>query len=155
MIAAVAVVIERKNQFRVKLSKATAPEDTLPLTKSLLSGARKSFPDQPITLSVYDPSGAPILKAHYRPEEGVRYEVVHAKGSSEGADSAADTPRSGTATAPGTLPRGGLSDKDRKFADWAMGKEVTICDTWRRTSSVVADSGSASPARSSPTMSQP
>ena len=55
MIKAVSVSLERKNVLRVEVSEATAPEDTLPLTKSLLSGARKDYPDQPITVAVYDP----------------------------------------------------------------------------------------------------
>jgi len=121
MLKAVAVGIERKNVLRVELGEATAPEDTLPLTKSLLSGARKDFPGQPITVSVYDPTGEPILKALYEPEEGVRYEVAHSKGS-PGRISPPAQPGGEAKTATRSVPRGGLSDKDRQFADWAMKK---------------------------------
>ena len=121
MLKAVAVGIERKNVLRVKLSEATAPEDTLPLTKSLLSGARKDFPGQPITVSVYDPTGEPILKALYEPEEGVRYEVAQSK-DSPGRTTPSARPAGDASTATRSAPRGGLSDKDRQFADWAMNK---------------------------------
>ncbi len=121
MLKAVAVGLERKNVLQVELSEATAPEDTLPLTKGLLSGARKDFPGQPITVSVYDPSGEPILKALYEPEEGVRYEVAQSKDSPRRTASTARA--SGDASkATRSAPRGGLSDKDRQFADWAMNK---------------------------------
>jgi len=121
MDKAVAVGIERKNVLRVELGEATAPEDTLPLTKSLLSGARKDFPGQPITVSVYDPTGEPILKALYEPEEGVRYEVAHSK-DSPGRTTASARSDGDAKTATRSAPRGGLSDKDRQFADWAMKK---------------------------------
>ena len=42
-----------------------------------MAGARKDFPDRPITLSLYDPKGEPILKARYRPGEGVHYQIAH------------------------------------------------------------------------------
>lgn len=121
MLKAVAVGIERKNVLRVELSEATAPEDTLPLTKGLLNGARKDFPGQPITVSVYDPSGEPILKALYEPEEGVRYEVAQSKDSPRRSTSSA-RPGGDASTTARSAPRGGLSDKDRQFADWAMNK---------------------------------
>ncbi len=121
MLKAVAVGIERKNELRVELSEATAPEDTLPLTKGLLSGARKDFPGQPITVSVYDPTGEPILKAFYEPEEGVRYEVAQSKDSPR-RKSSSTRPGGDASTATRSAPRGGLSDKDRQFADWAMNK---------------------------------
>ena len=122
MIKAVAVGIERKNVLRVELSEATAPEDTLPLTKSLLSGARKDFPDQPITVSVYDPSGEPILKALYEPGEGVRYEVAQSRDNPGRSPTPPVRPAGDGSTAYRQVPRGGLSDKDREFADWAMNK---------------------------------
>ena len=121
MLKDVAVGLERKNVLQVELSEATAPEDTLPLTKGLLGGARKDFPGQPITVSVYDPTGEPILKAFYEPEEGVRYEVAQSKDSPKRAASKARA-AGDTSTAARSAPRGGLSDKDRQFADWAMNK---------------------------------
>ncbi|MEJ7639138.1 MAG: hypothetical protein WKF75_14490 [Singulisphaera sp.] len=121
MLKAVAVGIERGNELRVELGEATAPEDTLPLTKGLLSGARKDFPGQPITVSVYDPTDEPILKALYEPEEGVRYEVAQSKDSPR-RKSSSTRPGGDASTATRSAPRGGLSDKDRQFADWAMNK---------------------------------
>jgi hypothetical protein len=53
------------------------------VTKSLMAGARKDFPDRPITLSLYNPEGAPILKARFRPGEGVRYQIAHGDGAAE------------------------------------------------------------------------
>ena len=75
----------------------------------------------PITVSVYDPTGEPILKAFYEPQEGVRYEVAQTKDSPRRTVASA-RPGVGATTAPRSAPRGGLSDKDRKFADWAMTK---------------------------------
>jgi hypothetical protein len=121
MIKSVSVSLERKNVLRVELSEATAPEDTLPMAKSLLSGARKDYPDQPITVAVYDPTGAFIMKALYEPEEGVRYEVAPSK-DSPGLTTTSTRPAGDAGTASRSAPRGGLSDKDRKFADWAMSK---------------------------------
>ena len=42
-----------------------------------MAGARKDFPDRPITLAVFDPAGEPILKARYRPGQGVQYQIAH------------------------------------------------------------------------------
>jgi len=117
MVSKVAVAVENRGQMRVQLGENTAPEDTLPLTKGLLEGARKDFPDRPITLSVYDPQGEPVLKANYRPGQGVRYEVARgdgAKGEQPG------RPAPGTPAAP--ADQAGTTAKDRRFAEWAMGK---------------------------------
>lgn len=113
MVKAVAVGLEKKNTLKLELGEATKPEDTLPLTKSLMVGARKDFPDQPIALSVYDPSGSRILTAHYQPGEDVRYELARGGHSGEPA------PRP---SAPSPIPteERGVSAKDRKFAQWAM-----------------------------------
>jgi len=121
MIKAVSVALKRKNILRVEVSEATAPEDTLPLARSLLSGARKESPDQPITIVVYDPSGAFIMKALYEPEEGVRYEVAQSK-DSPGLTTPSTRPAGDASNTSRSTPRGGLSDKDRQFADWAMSK---------------------------------
>src|SRR4051812_13861113 len=51
MIAEATVGIEKKGLLRVVLDRSVAPEDTLELTKSLMAGARKDFPDRPITLA--------------------------------------------------------------------------------------------------------
>jgi hypothetical protein len=121
MVRKVAVGIERKGVMRVQLGESAAPEDTLPLTKSLLAGARKDFPGKPITVSVYDPAGEPILKAHYQSDTGVRYEVARS-------DHAADTNRprpDGPADAGGGtagVSQSGTTEKDRRFAEWATEK---------------------------------
>jgi len=121
MIHDAAVGIERGGRFRVKLSSAAAPEDALPLTKSLLAGARKDFPDKPIILSVFDPSGQPILKARYRPNEGVKYKIAHSdKEIAEDAAPASAAPVS-TPPAEDALSRGGVTARDQKFAAWAEG----------------------------------
>jgi len=118
MVQKIAVGIDRDGIMRVQVGKATAPEDTLPLTKSLLAGARKDFPNKPITLSVFDPDGEPILKAHYRPEDGVRYEVV--RGSADGhTEKTKPTDQVNTAQA---SAKSGTTEKDRKFAEWAKAK---------------------------------
>jgi hypothetical protein len=119
MVRKVAVGLERQGVMRVQLGEATTPEDTLPLTKSLLAGARKDFPDKPITVAVYDPAGEPVLKAHYRPDHGVRYEVARAGRDAE-TDRAERPPGAG---APAAGPDGsGTTDKDRRFAAWAAEK---------------------------------
>ncbi|HWE39471.1 MAG TPA: hypothetical protein VG406_23165 [Isosphaeraceae bacterium] len=116
MIKKAAVGIENKGELRVEISRAVEPDETLTLTKSLMAGARKDFPDRPITLSLYDPDGAPILKARYRPGEGVRYQIVHV-----GAESPRREPETSSRSSAGGDPieRGGVTEKDRAFAAWA------------------------------------
>jgi hypothetical protein len=114
LLSKVAVGIEHKGTLRIQLGEATSPEDTLPLTKSLLAGARKDFPGKPITLSVYDPQGEPILKAYSDPEHGVRYEVARGRDDGQGA---AHAKAAGAATS-----QAGSTAKDRQFAEWAMRK---------------------------------
>jgi hypothetical protein len=65
MIAKAAVGIERKGELRVELDSSVAPEDTLNLTRSILSGARKDFPDRPITLTMYDVIAGKLLNRAY------------------------------------------------------------------------------------------
>src|ERR1051326_6363349 len=55
MVKQVPVGIERKGVLRVEVADAVSPEDVLPLTQSLLAGARKDFPGKPFTLSAYAP----------------------------------------------------------------------------------------------------
>jgi hypothetical protein len=109
MIRKAAVGLDRRGELRIELDRSVAPEDTLDLTKSVLSGARRDFPDRPILVSVFDPDGAPILKARYRPDQGVQYQVVHG-------DSA---PEAGAAGPADPLARSGATAADRKFATWA------------------------------------
>ncbi len=71
-----------EGKLRVQVDKSVSPDDTLPLTKSILAGARKDFPGRSFVLSVYDPQGEPILRARVDGEGGVRYEVVHEDGGS-------------------------------------------------------------------------
>ena len=115
MVKAVAVAIEKKGQLRVEIDKSVAPDDTLDLTKSLMAGARKDFPDRPITLSLYDPKGEPILKARYKPGQGVNYQIAHdtARREEETASPAAAAPSADPMT------RSGVTEADRKFATWA------------------------------------
>jgi hypothetical protein len=123
LIKKAAVAIEDRGELRVEISRAVEPDDTLPLTKSLLAGARKDFPDRPITLSLYDPDGRPILKARYRPGEGVRYQIAHGGGG--GTDGRAAEPQPAPPSSPSrsgsgdVLSRGGVTDRDREFAAWA------------------------------------
>jgi hypothetical protein len=112
LVREVAVGLERSGRMQVVLGEQTAPEDTLPLTKSLVAGARKDFADRPFTLVVFDPSKAPILKARYEPGQGVRYQVVN---DAPAADETA-SPASGP-----VAPRA-ATEKDRRFAVWAMDK---------------------------------
>jgi hypothetical protein len=126
MVRKVAVGIERRGVARVQLGKNTAPEDTLPLTKSLMAGARKDFPGKRITLSIFDPDGQPILKAHYHPDHGVRYQVAH----SDTANSRATSPagQSSDEQAPSAAnwnsdnAQSGSTNRDRQFAEWAFNK---------------------------------
>lgn len=117
MLRKLAVGIERRGTMRVQLSEAVSPEDTLPLTRSLMTGAQKDFPDKSIMLAVFDPHGKAILKAHYEPGDGVRYEV--AQGGRMG-DASKPADRT-TGSAPGSAaPRTGATNRDQRFADWAM-----------------------------------
>ena len=123
MLVKAAVGLDKGGQLRVELDKSVAPEDTLDLTKSLLAGARSDFPDKPITLSVFDPTGSPILKAEYKPGEGVHYQVAHdPSGSTRVAPGPSSSPTPGESTArPGDpLARSGVTEDDRKFALWAV-----------------------------------
>lgn len=108
MIRQAAVGLEKSGKLRVQVDSAVAPDDTLPLTKSILAGARKDFAGKAFTLSVYDPAGEPILRAHVDPDRGVRYQVVE-----QGVKSAPATPSAAKPTG------AGASDRDRKFAEWA------------------------------------
>lgn len=111
LVREVSVGVERKGLIQIVLGEATAPADTLPLTQSLVAGARKDFPDRPFTLVVFDPAQEPILKAHSSPEGGVRYEVP---GAGRAVHESAAQP-----TATPTEDREPTA-KDRRFADWAM-----------------------------------
>ncbi|HMB02518.1 MAG TPA: hypothetical protein VKP69_02120, partial [Isosphaeraceae bacterium] len=113
-----AVGIERHGVLRIELDQSVAPEDTLPLTKSILAGARKDFPDRPITLSVYDPAGAPILKARYRPGQGVNYQIAHDGPNARPRGAGRPAEPSGSAAAD-PLARSGVTEADRNFAAWA------------------------------------
>ncbi len=121
------VAVEGERHLKVKVRESVSPEETLPLTKSLLEGARKDFPGELITVAVYDPAGHPILRARYRPNHGVDYEVVHSKGrdAHEFNHKGGSAPVVGTPATPPVpshempLPRGGRTEKDRKFAEWA------------------------------------
>lgn len=121
MVRQAAVGIEREGKLRVQVDRSVSPDDTLPLTRSILAGARKDFPGKAFTLSVYDPQGEPILRAHYDSERGVRYQVVHDDGSGESRrESPAAEPRtSGSAAPSDPLTRAGRSESDRTFASWA------------------------------------
>lgn len=118
MIRKAAVAIERRGDLRIALDQSVAPEDTLPLTKSILAGARKDFPDRPITLSVYDPAGAPILKALYRPGQGVQYQIAHGGLDARKREVGRPAEPSGSEAAD-PLARSGVTEADRKFAAWA------------------------------------
>jgi hypothetical protein len=113
MVSKAAVGIARKGLLQVELGRDAAPDDTLPLTRSLLAGARKDFPGKPITMKVFDPSGDPILTARYRPGHGVDYQLAH--------DDAKRSGEAPPAAEPGgdPLDRSGTTAADRKFAAWA------------------------------------
>lgn len=116
MVRQAAVGIDREGKLRVQLDRSVSPDDTLPLTKCILAGARKDFPGRSFTLSVYDPQGEPILRARVAPGGEVRYEVVHdAGGSSPAPDDRAGP--SGSAAEPPA--RAGRTEADAKFAAWA------------------------------------
>jgi hypothetical protein len=116
MIRQAAVGVDREGKLRVQVDKSVSPDETLPLTKSILAGARKDFPGKAFTLSVYDPAGEPILRTRVDAEGGVRHEVVHEDGGSR-PSSGARPSGAGASTDP--LARSGRSEADRKFADWA------------------------------------
>jgi len=112
MIRDAAVGIDRKGSLQIKLDRSVAPEQTLDLTKSVLAGARKDFPGQPITMKVFDPDGQPILTARYRQDQGVTYQLAHANNTSpehaRSQDRASDS-----------QSQSGVTESDRKFAIWA------------------------------------
>lgn len=128
------VAVEGERHLKIKIRDSVSPEDTLPLTKSLLAGARKDFPGELITVAVYDPAGKPILRARFRPGRGVDYEVAHAQGrdgrgfSPSAGNGGGDAPKVGTPNTPSIpareepLARGGRTERDRKFATWAEQK---------------------------------
>jgi len=125
MIRKAAVGIEEAGKLKIELDRSVAPDDTLDLTKSLMAGARKDFPDKPITLAVYDPAGGLILRAIYKVGQGVNYQLA---GDSKSGPSRSnpDDSRPGEAPAPPVarstdLNRSGVTEADRKFAEWAEG----------------------------------
>ena len=124
MIQAARVGVDRKGVLEVKLDKSVAPDDTLELTKSLMSGVRKEFPDKPVDLKVFDPSGGAILTAHFVPGQGVKYQLAHSGASR----TQAPPDRSSSTTPPPPAPASesassesgsGVTEGDRKFARWA------------------------------------
>ena len=120
MVGEVAVGIERKGLLQVVLGRDASPDDTLPLVKSMVAGARKDFPDKAFTVAAFDPSRKPILKAHYEPGQGIRYELAGSDSASASGPASAST-----ATRPATEPTAasrGLDDQDRRFQSWAMDK---------------------------------
>ena len=116
MIKEAAVGVERKGSLRIELDRSVTPDETLPLSKSVIEGVRKDFPDQPVTVSIYDPKGEPILKARFQPGQGVKYQIAH-----ESAPLSTDRPEvtntSKTSSTP--LDRPGMTQADQKFATWA------------------------------------
>jgi hypothetical protein len=116
MIKKAAVGLDKRGELKVEISRAVDPEDTLTLTKSLIAGARKDFPDRPITVSLYDPQGAPILKAHYRPGEGVHYQIASGKSQDR---TPATTSRPTSRPGGDAIARGGVTERDQAFAAWA------------------------------------
>ncbi|MBV8382961.1 MAG: hypothetical protein JOZ63_10155, partial [Planctomycetaceae bacterium] len=114
MVRKAAVGIERRGDVRIALDQSAAPDDTLPLTKSIMAGARRDFPNRPITLSVYDPNGDPILKARYRPGEGVHYQIAH-----DGGATRRDGAEPGRSAGSDPQTRKGVTEADRRFAEWA------------------------------------
>ena len=123
MIRKAAVGIERAGMLRVELDRSVAPDDTLDLTKSLMAGARRDFPDKPITLAVYDPTGELVLRARYKVGQGVNYQLANdSKTSSVRAGD--EEPRANPApvsTRSTDSTRSGVTEADRKFAEWAEG----------------------------------
>lgn len=118
MVRQAAVGVEREGKLRIQVERSVSPDETLPLTKSLLAGARKDFPGRAFTLSVYDPQGEPILRARVDPEGSVRYQVVHDKSGSNASAGASSSGGRPTATAD-PLARSGRTEAGRKFAGWA------------------------------------
>ncbi|GAC1447586.1 MAG: hypothetical protein NVSMB9_29930 [Isosphaeraceae bacterium] len=124
LVKKAAVGIERRGTLKIEITRAVTPEETLPLTRSLMEGARKDFPDKRIILSLYDPEGAPILKARFRPGQGVDYKIAHDEGTkgdaSTGTTTTAENAHTNTnAGHDDLLTRGGVTERDRKFALWA------------------------------------
>ncbi len=118
MVRQAAVGVEREGKLRIQVDRSVSPEESLPLTRSILAGARKDFGDRALTLSVYDPQGEPILRALVDPGGGVRYQVVHDEGESR---PRSDAPASSPTTPADPLARSGRTEADRRFADWAEG----------------------------------
>ncbi|WP_435015514.1 hypothetical protein TA3x_003054 [Tundrisphaera sp. TA3] len=124
MIKDATVCIERKGVMDVQIDQSVAPDDTLELTKSLMSGARKDFPDQPILLKIFDPSGAAILSAQFRPGEGVRYQIANegatrTRVERDGPATAHQPASTPTTTSAASSEHPGTTEKDRRFASWA------------------------------------
>jgi len=119
MIREAAVGLENRGELRVEITRAVEPEETLPLTKSLMAGARADFPDRPITLSLFDPNGAPILKARYTPGEGISYKIAHGGTAGEGKTDGAPAPSTARKDTKDPLARGGVTQRDQKFSAWA------------------------------------
>ncbi len=117
MIRQAAVGIEKKGMLQVVLDESVAPEETLDLTNSLMAGARKDFPDRKITLSVFDPSQEPILKARFEPGVGVQYDLVDGGVGGGVGGSAGDVD---SAAGSGEIERAGKTERDQAFALWAM-----------------------------------
>jgi len=116
MVRKAAVGIERKGLLQVELDKSVGPDETLPLTKSLMAGARKDFPDRPITLKIFDPTGQPVLTARYHPDRGISYQIAQDDSPRSGGSSGPDRQSAEDAKA---LDRSGVTEADRKFATWA------------------------------------
>jgi hypothetical protein len=119
MVRQATVGLEKKGLVQVELSDATSPEDALPLTRSILAGASRDFPDRPITLKLFDPSGVLVLTARQRPGEGVRYQIAGEGETRSSDDATSREARTRPDSAAEVLARGGVTEADRKFAAWA------------------------------------
>ena len=121
MVRKAAVGIEKRRRAQRRDLPGRAPEDTLPLTKSLMAGARKDFPDRPITLS---PSTTPRASRSSRRATGpARGSITRSPTTRTGAGrgDARDgrrPPAAGRAAAD-PLRGAGVTERDQKFAAWA------------------------------------
>ena|GEM_PF-3144369 len=138
MIKQASVNAQAKGLIRIELDSKVSPEDTLPLSKSVVTGARKDFPNQPLIVAVYDPGGEPIFRAIYRPDQGIKYEMAQDRTRQSPQDAGRDTrasredardrrPRQprldeeaeSSVASDNAQGRGGVTEADRKFARWA------------------------------------
>ncbi len=114
MVRKAAVGIENRGTLRVEIDRAVAPEDTLPLTRSLMAGPARTSP----TARSSCRSTTPTASRSSRRDTGPTTAST-TRSSTATRRAAPRPPRRRPTDADDPAARSGVTEADRKFAAWA------------------------------------